>query len=908
MDEPLKVDLARIAGELGISAKQIQNVMDLLDEGNTVPFITRYRKERTENLDENQIRDIQKQVHSQRQIAERAQTILRLIETQGKLTPELKQAILEAPSLKRMEDLYLPFRPKRTSRAIQARDRGLQPLADAVWNQDEQLASLETAAGELVNAEQELADVEAVLQGVADILAERISEDADVRACCRRIASRTGRLEVAATKAGKERGSEYQDYFDFSEQVKSVPPHRALAINRGEKQGALRVKFVWDDARANTELIIRLRLNDHRHPEFLQRCLADAVSRMIGPSLEREIRREMQDTAEQHAIGVFARNLRNLLLQPPMKGERILAIDPGFRTGCKIAVLDEYGNCLASDVVFATGSAEKRQGSLEKLAELMQAHECKLVVIGNGTACRETEEMVSDLISEKLPDARYLIVNEAGASIYSTSAIAGSEFPDLDATVRGTISIGRRLLDPLSELVKIDPQHIGVGLYQHDLNSKRLKESLDEVVESCVNFVGVDLNTASASLLRYVSGFNQLIARRVVEWREQNGRFTNRRQLQDVAGIGEATFTQAAGFLKIDDCDDVLDSTWIHPESYPVTLKLLQRLEISPESLADRSGNADELRDRFRELDVPQLAEELEVGLPTLKDILDALARPGRDPRGDLPGPVFKQGILKLDDLQEGLELQGTVLNVVDFGAFVDIGLKDSGLVHVSQLANRYIKSPHDVVAVGDVVTVWVMGVDRERKRVSLTMLSPDGKRPKKKRRRSRKKKPGVPSQAADSGQQPADQADSSETPAVESGTAAATDESSTEQRESQPQTESEPQPASQPQPAELTSAVDTDSSTESVGKETPTVDSGAAAIVNDPPPDSQPPVIQPQSEPAELTPAVETNPTADPTADAESRTVEQIGSVGSNETGSAPPDEQSVSGSDTDTAGEVTP
>jgi uncharacterized protein len=748
MDEPVKVDFAGIADDLKIAEKQVQNVTDLLDDGNTVPFITRYRKERTGNLNEDQIREIQKRVHGQRQLAERAQTILRLIETQGKLTPELRQAILEAPSLKRLEDLYLPFRPKRTSRASQARDRGLQPLADAVWNQDPAVTSLETAAAAYVNPEKELPDVDAVLQGTADILAELISEDADVRARCRRIASRTGRLEVVATKAGEASGSEYRDYFHFSEAVQSLPPHRVLAINRGEKAGALRVKFVWDDARANTELVIHLRVNDHRHPEFLQRCLSDAVTRLIGPSLEREIRREMQDAAELHAIDVFARNLRNLLLQPPMKGQRVLAIDPGFRTGCKTAVLDEYGNCLATDVIYVTGSAEKREASLQKLAELMQTHECKLAVIGNGTACRETEELVSDVITQKVPDARYLIVNEAGASIYSTSTVAGSEFPDLDATVRGTISIGRRVLDPLSELVKIEPQHIGVGLYQHDLNSKRLKESLDEVVESCVNFVGVDLNTASASLLKYVSGFNQLIARRVVEWREQNGRFTSRRQLQDVAGIGEATFTQAAGFLKIDKGDELLDATWIHPESYPVTRQLLQRLDVTPESLLERDARTDDWRAKFRELDVPALSEELQVGLPTLKDILDALARPGRDPRGDLPGPVFKQGILKLDDLQEGMELRGTILNVVDFGAFVDVGLKDSGLVHISQLANRYIKTPHDVVSVGDIVTVWVMGVDRDRKRVSLTMLPPDGSKPKK-RKRSRRKKSGPKSAAA---------------------------------------------------------------------------------------------------------------------------------------------------------------
>ncbi|MFQ5734991.1 MAG: helix-hairpin-helix domain-containing protein, partial [Planctomycetaceae bacterium] len=463
-------------------------------------------------------------------------------------------------------------------------------------------------------------------------------------------------------------------------------------------------------------------------------------------------------------IGVFAENLRNLLLQPPVMGERVLAIDPGFRTGCKTALLDEYGNCLANDVVYVTGSADKRAAGLQKLEALLKEHECRLIAIGNGTACRETEELISELIESSLSDARYLIVNEAGASIYSTSTVAREEFPDLDATVRGTISIGRRLQDPLSELVKIEAQHIGVGLYQHDLNSRRLKESLDEVVESCVNYVGVDLNTASASLLRYVSGFNQLIARRVVEWRERNGRFATREQLKDVSGIGEATFTQSAGFLKIGAGDELLDATWIHPESYPVTRQLIERLEILPEALSGPNGNADEIRERFQDLDLASLAAELHVGEPTLKDILDALARPGRDPRSDLPEPIYKRGILKLDDLHEDMELRGTVLNVVDFGAFVDVGLKDSGLVHISQLANRYVKSPHELVSVGDVVTVWVLGIDEERKRVSLSMIPP------KKRKKKKRKRPAKPAAAV----QPSQSKPQADTPTAKQGEAPA--------------------------------------------------------------------------------------------------------------------------------------
>lgn len=747
---PLTVDVSRIAQELGLRKKQVENTIALLDEGNTVPFITRYRKERTDGLDENVLRQIQELVRSQRQLLERAQTILRLIESQGKLTPELRAEIDSAKTVKRLDDLYLPFRPKRTSRAAQAKERGLEPLANLVWEQDASLVDLSASASALIDAEKELPGVDEVLQGVSDILSERISEIADLRARCRRIARKSGRLKVSATKAGKASGSEYRNYFNYSELATAIPPHRVLAINRGEKSGLLRVKMEWDDARAGTEMLIYLRLNDHRFGQFLQRCSADAIARLIFPSLEREIRREMAEAAETQAISVFARNLRNLLLQPPFAGQRVLAIDPGFRTGCKIAVLDECGICLATDVIYVTGSAEKQASNSDKLCELITTHECGLVAIGNGTGCRETEEMISGLIAEKLPELRYLIVNEAGASIYSASPVASEEFPDYDATVRGTISIGRRLLDPLSELVKIDPQHIGVGMYQHDVGAKKLKESLDDVVESCVNYVGVDLNTASASLLRYVSGFSQLIARRIVAWRDENGRFANRRQLRDVSGIGERIFTQAAGFLKIQGGDEPLDNTWIHPESYPSVQRLLERLSISPEQLT--TPDTDALQKQFTEVDVATVSRELEIGEPTLRDIFDAMVKPGRDPRTDQPGPVFKKGILKLDDLHKGMELTGTVLNVVDFGVFVDVGLKDSGLAHISEVANRFIKSPHEVVSVGDVVTAWVIGVDEERKRVSLTLISPTTermKKPSKARRRRKKKKGAAKNQSA---------------------------------------------------------------------------------------------------------------------------------------------------------------
>ena len=486
--------------ELGISAAQVENVVHLADEGNTVPFITRYRKERTGNLDEEQIRAVLTRVAALRQLAERAATILRLIESQGKLTPELREQIERADSLKRLEDLYLPYKPKKQTRASAARERGLEPLAEAIWNQSAELADLDSAAAAYVNPEQELPTAAEVLAGAADIVAERISEDAEVRAIARKLAWKGGRLASTATETAAEKGQAYRNYFDHSEPAAKVPPHRVLAFNRGESEGALRVRFEWDQPAVQAEIARHLRLDEHRFAEFLQGCVADAVDRLIHPSLEREVRRELTERAEAQAVSVFARNLRNLLLAPPLAGRRVLAIDPGFRTGCKVIALDENGNVLASDLIYCTGSSEKTAATRAKVAGLMQTHAVGLVAIGNGTACRETEELIAQTIAELVPDARYLIVNEAGASIYSTSAVAREEFPELDATVRGTISIGRRVQDPLSELVKIEPQHIGVGMYQHDENNKTLRESLDQVIESCVNYVGVELNTASSAL------------------------------------------------------------------------------------------------------------------------------------------------------------------------------------------------------------------------------------------------------------------------------------------------------------------------------------------------------------------------------------------------------------------------
>jgi uncharacterized protein len=834
MSEVKNPDYSRIAQDLQIRKTQVESVVALLDQGNTVPFITRYRKERTEGLNEELIRQIQKRILELRDLADRKQTILKTIENQGKLNDELRQAILQADSRKRLEDLYLPYKPKKRSLATVACERGLEPLAQAIWARDPAVAALNEIWTTLLNPDKELHSAEDVRSGVGHILAERVADHAEVRAAVRAIIWQTGKLVVTKSETLPEgKGSEYKDYFSFTENVGHIPPHRILAINRGQRANALRVKIDWDTARARQAALLQLPFADHPHVEYLGTVLDDALVRLLQPSLEREVRRELTQESEAHAVKVFARNLRGLLLQPPLRGRRVVAIDPAFRTGCKVAVLGECGDLLEDTIIFPHQPQKQRAEAMHKLAELICKHQAPIIAIGNGTACRETEELVSDLLAaiEKrhlegpkgdiapealgaavalasaqgpgsctiiggfqasdevltvmaaappadgatgiaapestaadilsvhaMPggqgpaeirqtlssiqlgsapthfpwvdwpqppaDLAYVIVNEAGASVYSTSGIAQEEFPDRDATLRGTVSIGRRLQDPLSELVKIDPQNLGVGLYQHDVSPKYLKESLESIVESSVNHVGIDLNTASAPLLRYVAGMNQLVAHEVVQYRKQHGPFRNRQALRDVPNIGDSRWTQAAGFLRISDGDNPLDRTSIHPESYPVAERLLTELGHAPASLAD-PHRTEELRDKLRSLSPEEVARRLEVGVPTVRDILEALARPGRDPREDLPPPIFKKGIMRVEDLRPGMELKGTVLNVVDFGAFVDIGLKDSGLVHISQMANRYIRSTYDVVSVGDVITVWVLEVEEGRHRVSLTMIAP---------------------------------------------------------------------------------------------------------------------------------------------------------------------------------------
>jgi uncharacterized protein len=750
------IDLGSVAHALKLSLAQVTVVAQLLDEGNTVPFITRYRKDQTGGLDEEQIRHIEVRLSKLRMLAERRQTILRSIESQGKLTPELAAEIAAAEGPKQLEDLYLPFKPKKQTLATTARERGLEPLAEEILAAASACDNLDARAADFINADRGVPTAADALLGVGHILAERFSERADLRRRLRKIVNHSGKLASAKTDIDEKQAQGFRDFFAYSEQLERVPPHRVLAINRGEKAKMLRVKVEADQEAMQQATDELLTPAEHPHGDFLRGCGRDALARLVFPSLEREVRRELTDWAEAHAVQVFARNLRNLLLQAPVRGRRVLAVDPGFKSGCKLAALDEFGALLGNAVIHLVGKPERREQGKQKLIELVKQNELNLIAIGNGTACREAESLVGELLAGELADSgiAYVIANEAGASVYSTSPLGREEFPEYDATLRSAISIGRRVQDPLSELVKIDPANLGVGLYQHDVRAKHLRTSLDAVVESCVNFVGVDLNTASPSLLRYVSGLNQLTARRLFDYRTQQGPFRNREQLKEVPGFGEATFVQAAGFLKISG-DNPLDSTWIHPESYPLAERVLSKLEATTTDLADKEAVA-RLSEKTSNVDVTALAPELGAGDLLLKDILAQLTRPGRDPREDLPPPMFKKGVLKLEDLTPGMELVGAVLNVVDFGAFVDIGLHDTGLIHISQLANKYVRDPHEIVSVGDIVKVWVHEIDKTRRRVSLTMLPPGTERftpPQRGQQRSAHQPHAAPGQPSGDGQ-----------------------------------------------------------------------------------------------------------------------------------------------------------
>lgn len=710
--------IKQVAKELSLSLKQVRTTSELLDEGNTIPFIARYRKEMTGELDENQLRSIEERIVYLRNLEDRKLEVIRIIEEQGKLTGELKNSITQAVKLQEVEDLYRPFRQKRKTRASVAKEKGLEPLAVWIWGQPKQGDALQEAA-KYINAELGVEDAEAALQGAKDILAENIADDAAIRAWIRRYTLDHGMLTSEAKDAQEE--SVYENYYDYRELAKKMPPHRILAINRGERESILKVGLDVQAEPAHRHMEGQIIRGASAVQDILRDVIEDAYKRLIAPSIEREVRGELTEKGENQAISVFSANLRNLLLQPPIHGKRVLGVDPAYRTGCKLAVVDDTGKLLEVAVTYPTPPHNKKREAAEVFHRMIKQYDIGLIVIGNGTGSRETEQFVAEIIQENGDESLvYLIVNEAGASVYSASKLAQEEFPDLDVAERSAASIARRVQDPLAELVKIDPKAIGVGQYQHDVSQKVLEESLKAVVESAVNHVGVDVNTASPSLLSYVAGVNATIAKNIVKYREENGRFTNRRQLQKVPRLGAKTYEQCVGFMRIGEGENPLDRTPIHPESYKVVDQLFKELQVALDKLGSK-----ELSVLLSEQQPEQLAVKLDVGVPTLRDILDSLQRPGRDPREEMPLPIFRTDVLKIEDLVEGMELQGTVRNVIDFGAFVDIGIKSDGLVHISQLSNGYVKHPMDVVSVGDNVTVWVMNVDTKKGRVGLTMKKP---------------------------------------------------------------------------------------------------------------------------------------------------------------------------------------
>ena len=712
-----------IAKELTIRKKQVDAVMELLDGGNTIPFIARYRKEATGSLDEEQIRQVDERITYLRNLVKRQEEILGKIEEQGKLTPELRQSIEKAQKLQELEDLYLPYKQKKRTRAQIAREKGLEPLANAMLMQLSTKGTAEDAAKPFLDEEKGISSAEDALAGAMDIVAENVMEEAALRQKMRQHLWNTG---IISTELDKEKDSEESQVFlmydGYEEPVRSLPSHRILAINRGEKKGALKVKLSANHA-DNIEQIFK---RTYRRPsiftEHLRASIEDGYKRLLFPALEREIRAQLTETAEAQAIKVFGINLKQLLLQAPLSGHIVMGLDPGYRTGCKMAVVDATGHVIDHGVLQVTKSDAERDASAKKVLALIKKHHVTLLSIGNGTASYETEEFVANLIRDNgLSDVHYLITNEAGASVYSASKLAKEELPEYDVTIRGAVSIARRVQDPLAELVKIDPQAIGVGQYQHDVNQKELTATLDATIESAVNHVGVDLNTASGALLKHIAGINAAIAKNIVAYRNENGIFTNRKQLLKVPRLGPAAFTQCAGFLRIHDAASPLDNTPVHPESYELAEKILTRLGFDLKDLADKNQLA-MLAAKRKLVDEEKLAKELDAGLPTVHDILDALVKPGRDPRESLPAPLTRQSVVKLSDIQTGTVMRGTIRNITDFGAFVDIGLKTDGLIHISELSKKRVKHPLDVISVGDIVNVMVIGIDEKRNRISLSL------------------------------------------------------------------------------------------------------------------------------------------------------------------------------------------
>ncbi len=707
----------QIAREIGKKQEIIDRTIALLDEGNTVPFIARYRKEMTGSMDESEIRTLSERLQSLRNLKEKKEDVIRKITEQDKMTDELHHLIMAAETLTEVEDYYLPYRPKKTTLATKAREKGLEPLAQLLLQKGDTEEGV--LAEPFISEEKGVLTIEEALKGAMDIITEKIAERADYRKNVRSMVYRSGKIESSSDTTEK---TPYEMYYAYEEKLDKVPPHRILAMNRGEKEKILTVKITTNDDYIITYLTQK-NLNEfpEGHRDRMEKAVKDAYKKSIFPAVSREIRNELTEKAEIQAIGVFSKNLHHLLMQPPVKGAVILGMDPAYRTGCKMAVVDDTGKLLAYDKIFCAPPKMDITGATKIMDKLIEAHGITIITIGNGTASRETEQFVSDYLKNSGKDISYVIVNEAGASVYSASDVAREEYPDLDLTFRGAISIAKRLQDPLAELVKIEPKAIGVGQYQHDVAQKSLETKLTDTVEHCVNAVGVDLNTASPSLLSYVAGINKTIAKNIVAYRDQNHKFKNREQLKKVPRLGDAAFLQCAGFLRIMDGDNPLDQTAVHPESYDVAVKLLEAVDVPLNTLKTKEKIVD-IRHKLKGKNLKNIAQELNVGDITLNDILDELSKPALDPRSKMPEPIFRKEVVKLEDLQPGMELMGSVINVLDFGCFVDIGVKQSGLVHLSQMSNRFIKHPMDVVHVGDIVKVKVLSIDVQKGRIQLTM------------------------------------------------------------------------------------------------------------------------------------------------------------------------------------------
>ena len=707
-----------IAHELGVKEFQVQNTIKLIDDGNTIPFIARYRKEATGGLSDEVLRNLNDRLTYLRNLNKRKEEISKSIEEQGKMTDELKIQIENAITLSEVEDIYRPYKQKKRTRASIAKEKGLEPLATIIYLQTDKRPVLEIAK-EFINEEKGVNNEEEALTGAKDIIAENISDVAEYRKRIKQMCYREGLIKTKATN--DEEKSSYEMYYDFSEKINRIPSHRILAINRGEKEDFLKVKLEKPE-----DTIINYIENDiikgnTEFTDILKETINDSFKRLIEPSIDREIRSDLTEKAEEQAIKVFGKNAKQLLLGSPIKGQTVMGFDPAYRTGCKIAVIDETGKVLDTATIYPTAPQNDVENSKKTLLDLIKKDNINIIAIGNGTASRESEQFVSDVIKEASKDVNYVIVSEAGASVYSASKLATEEYPDINVSIRGAISIARRLQDPLAELVKIDPKSIGVGQYQHDVNQKRLSESLSGVVEDSVNSVGVDVNTATPSLLTYVSGLNNSISKNIVKYRDENGKFKNRKELLKVAKLGKSAYEQCAGFIRIYDGDNPLEVTAVHPESYEIAENLLKEIGCKKQDLRDKEG-LKTIKEKLANINIKETSKKLNTSEITLKDIIEELSKPGRDPREDMPKQILRSDVLKFEDLKEGMVLNGTVRNVIDFGAFVDIGVKHDGLVHISEMSNNYVKNPSEIVSVGDIVKVKVIGIDNEKQKVKLSM------------------------------------------------------------------------------------------------------------------------------------------------------------------------------------------